>query len=128
MEVRFLSLARVLRIHRTSIDAYGGEATVRDMGLLESAVAQPRAGFGGQYLHEDLSAMAAAYAFHIAGNHPFVDGNKRTAALAAYVFLALNEVTFRAPEKEYEEAILAVARGEMSKAQLTDFFRRHVSD
>jgi death-on-curing protein len=125
MDPRFLSLVRVLEIHRSSIDAYGGEPTVRDMGLLESALAQPQAAFGGQFLHEDLPAMAAAYAYHIASNHPFVDGNKRTAALAAFVFLAMNDVDFDAPEKEYEEAILAVARGDMTKSALTEFFRRY---
>ena len=125
MRIKFLSLARVLRIHRSSIEAYGGEPTVRDMGLLESALAQPRAAFGGQFLHEDLPAMAAAYAYHIASNHPFVDGNKRTAALAAFVFLEINGIKFRAPEKEYEEVILSVASGEMSKSALTEFFRRY---
>src|SRR5687768_16050267 len=119
MPIKFLSLARVLRIHRSSIEAYGGEPTVRDMGLLESALAQPRAAFGGQFLHEDLPAMAAAYAYHIACNHPFVDGNKRTAALAAFVFLEINGVKLRAPEKEYEEVILAVASAKMSKSALT---------
>src|SRR2546430_666844 len=101
MPVKFLSLARVLRIHRSSIDAYGGDPSVRDMGLLESAIAQPRATFGGEYLHEDLAAMAAAYLYHIVSNHPFVDGNKRTGSLAAFVFLGMNDVDFAAPEKEF---------------------------
>src|SRR3954454_3965932 len=103
MATRFLSLSRVLRIHRSSIDAYGGEPSVRDMGLLESALAQPRAAFGGEFLHEDLAAMAAAYLFHIVANHPFVDGNKRTGALAAFVFLGLNKIDFDAPESEFQD-------------------------
>src|SRR5687767_10360587 len=102
MEPRFLSLARVLRLHRSSIDHYGGDPGVRDMGLLESAIAQPRASFGGEYLHADLAAMAAAYVFHLVSNHPFVDGNKRTGALAGYVFLVMNDADFDATEKEFE--------------------------
>src|SRR5438552_1537245 len=128
MQPRFLSLARVLQIHRSSIEKYGGEPTVRDMGLLESAIAQPRAGFAGEYLHEDLAAMAAAYLYHLVSNHPFVDGNKRTGALAAYVFLQINRIDFKAPEGEYEEVVLKVARGEISKAEVTDFIRKYASE
>src|SRR5688572_19942543 len=123
MDVRFLSLTEVLRIHRSSIDAYGGDPAIRDIGLLESALAQPRAAFGGQYLHEDLPAMAAAYLYHIASNHPFVDGNKRTGAGAAFVFLRLNDVKVTAPEDEFTEITLAVAKGEASKEAVTEFFR-----
>ena len=83
MPVRFLSLARVLRIHRSCIEAYGGDPAVRDMGLLESALAQPRASFGGQYLHEDIAAMAAAYLFHIVSNHPFIELDSKTALMHA---------------------------------------------
>ena len=75
MNIRFLSLSRVLQIQRESIDVYGGDPGVRDMGLLESAIAQPRAAFAGQFLHEDLPTMAAAYLYHLVMNHPFVDGN-----------------------------------------------------
>ena len=125
MDPHFLSLARVLEIHRSSIEHYGGEPTVRDIGLFESAIAQPRASFGGNYLHEDLAAMAGAYLYHLVSNHPFVDGNKRTGALAAYVFLQMNDVDFTAPEKEFEQVVLKVARGETSKAQVTDFIRKH---
>ena len=125
MQPTFLNLARVLHLHRSSIDLYGGDPGVRDMGLLESAVAQPRAKFGGEFLHGDLAAMAAAYVFHLVSNHPFIDGNKRTGALAGFVFLEINEIDFRASENAYEQAVLAVARGEMSKEQLTEFFRKH---
>ena len=86
----FLSKHTVLDIHDAQIAEHGGDPGVRDEGLLESALAQPQAGFGGQYLHEDLFAMAAAYVFHLAGNHAFVDGNKRTGLAAALVFLEVN--------------------------------------
>lgn len=126
MQPRFLSLARVLRLHRSSILKYGGEPSVRDMGLLESAIAQPRAAFGGEFLHEDLAAMAAAYLFHVVSNHAFVDGNKRTGALAAYVFLKMNDVELKAPEKKFEAIVRGVARAEVSKAQVTDFIRSNI--
>ena len=123
MDPKFLSLARVMEIHRESIEHYGGDPGVRDLGLLQSALAQPRAGFGGQYFHEDLAAMAAAYLCQIVSNHPFVDGNKRTGALAAFVFLEMNGVDFDADDSEFEAVVLAVARGEMDKASVAHFFR-----
>ncbi len=81
-----LSLAEVLEIHRDQIERYGGHAGLRDLGLLQSALAMPAARFGGRYLHGDLLEMAAAYLFHIEQNHPFIDGNKRTGTVAAIVF------------------------------------------
>jgi death-on-curing protein len=74
----FLSLERVLRIHRSMIEQYGGEEGIRDAGLLHFAIAVPQASFGGEYLHADLFEMAAAYLYHIVQNHPFIDGNIRT--------------------------------------------------
>jgi death-on-curing protein len=128
MEPHVLSLAQALRVHRSSIDAFGGDPGVRDLGLLESAVAQPRAAFGGQYLHDGIPAMAAAYLFHIVSNHPSIDGNKRTGALASYVFLQINGLDFDADENTFTDVTLAVARGEMSKEELIDFFRQHVCE
>ena len=78
---RFLSVDDVLVLHAIAIEDQGGDPLLRDHGLLESAVATPAQQFGGQYLHEDIPAMAAAYAFHICKNHPFADGNKRTAKM-----------------------------------------------
>ena len=86
----FLALGEVVELHRRMVEEFGGSAEVRDMGLLQSALAMPMAQFGGEYLHPDLAAMGAAYLFHIACNHPFVDGNKRIAATAARVFLKMN--------------------------------------
>ncbi|MBI3855807.1 MAG: Fic family protein, partial [Planctomycetes bacterium] len=77
MTLLFLSTESVQRIHEDQIQRYGGSLGIRDMGLLESAVAMPQAGSGGQYFHTDLYEMAAAYLFHLVKNHPFVDGNKR---------------------------------------------------
>ncbi len=82
-QYRFLTVDEVLELHDLQIQRYGGSSGVRDKGLLESAVAMPQASFGGKYMHEGLFQMAAAYAFHIAENQPFIDGNKRTALAAA---------------------------------------------
>ena len=89
-EPSFLTLAEVLEIQHVQIERYGGDPTLRDRGLLESALAVPESSFGGEFLHPTLFAMAAAYAYHIAENQPFVDGNKRTGLAAALVFLAIN--------------------------------------
>lgn len=128
MEPRFLSLGRVIAIQRDSIDHYGGDSGVRDMGLLESAIAQPRAAFGGQYLHEDLASMAATYLFHLAMNHPFVDGNKRVGATAAFIFLDMNKAEFTADEKAFKELVMDLAAGKFDKADVIAFFKKHVRE
>ena len=127
MDPTFLTLDEVVAIHRDQIERYGGSLGVRDWGLLQSAVAMPAATFGGQFLHTDLYEMAAAYLFHIAQNHPFIDGNKRVGAVAADVFLALNEVRLVASEVEYAELVISVARGETSKSAAAEFFRAHTA-
>ncbi len=121
----FLNLSEVLRIHRDQIERYGGERGIRDLGLLQSAITMPAAGFGGRFLHSDLFEMAAAYLFHITRNHPFVDGNKRTGAVCALVFLELNDIEVDASEDELVEIVTAVAEGRAGKEAVADFFRRH---
>jgi len=121
----FLGLDEVLELHRDQIERYGGSAGVRDLGLLESALAAPQAGSGGEYFHADLREMAAAYLFHIVRNHPFVDGNKRVGALAAFVFLRLNGRTLTASERAFERLVRRVADGRADKATVIAFFRRH---
>jgi len=86
--VLFLTLDDILESHQNQIETYGGSHGVRDIGLLESAIAQPEASFGGQYLHADIFEMAAAYLYHLVMNHPFVDGNKRVGLEASLIFLA----------------------------------------
>jgi death-on-curing protein len=119
--VRFLSIANVLAIHADTIAEEGGSAGVRDIGLLESAVAMPQATYEGAYLHPGVAAMAAAYLFHLCQNHAFLDGNKRTAAFSTVLFLALNGIPddVLPPESELEHRTLAVARGDMSKTDIT---------
>src|ERR1039458_2422819 len=105
-EPKFLTLEQVLEIHRVQLDLYGGQDGIRDLGSLESAVAQPEAGFGDQYLHPFPFGMAAAYAYHIAENQPFVDGNKRTALDCALTFLAANEIMIEDPHMELFQAMI----------------------
>jgi death-on-curing protein len=121
----FLGLDEVIEIHRDQVERYGGHPGVRDLGLLQSAIAVPQASHGGEYLHDDLFEMAAAYLFHIVQNHPFVDGNKRVGAVAALVFLALNSVEVRVSNEALFQTVLAVAQGKLGKAAIADFLRRH---
>jgi death on curing protein len=124
--ILFLTRDDVLYIHQDQIARYGGDAAVRDTGLLDSAIAQPSGTFGGQWLHEFPHGMAAAYAFHLVSNHPFVDGNKRTGFASALSFLDLNEYRLQADRQAGEQIVLAVAQGLLSKDRVIDFFRQHV--
>lgn len=127
--IRFLSVENVLAIHQDTIDNEGGRPGIRDVGLLESAVAMPQSQFSGQYLHSGLAAMAAAYLFHLCQNHAFIDGNKRTAAFACLLFLYLNGVAEDAlprPE-ELERITLSVASSELDKSQLTEWLQQALS-
>ncbi len=121
----FLSLAEVLEIHRDQIERYGGRTGLRDLGLLESALAMPAAGFGGRYLHTDLIEMAAAYLFHIVQNHPFIDGNKRTGTVATIIFLSMNGIDLEAEETKLEKIVMDVAKGKASKSAVVDFLRKN---
>jgi death-on-curing protein len=121
----FLQLDQILRLHQSLIDHYGGMDGVRDTGLLESAIAQPQAGFGGEYLHGDIFMKAAAYMFHLVQNHPFLDGNKRIGAASAIVFLAVNDVQIDNDEDGLIALTLSVATGQLGKDEIADWFRQH---
>lgn len=110
--------------HAEQLAEHGGAEGVRDDGLLESAFARPRN--LADYGDPDVAALAASYAFGIARNHPFVDGNKRTAAVVAETFLVLNGFLLTATDAELVVAILALAAGELTEEDLTDWFRQHV--
>jgi len=122
----FLTVEHILAIHDRVIEEFGGDPTVRDRGLLESAVMMPAARYAGKFLHPDLSAMAAAYLFHLCRNHPFTDGNKRTALTAAEVFLLLNDHQLKAANREVERLVLGIAEGRLSKDEVTAFLHKHV--
>lgn len=117
-EPDFLSLEEVLFLHEEQLARYGGAGGIRDAGLLESAVAIPQATFDGKLVHGDLFAVAAAYAFHIAQNQPFVDGNKRTGLAAALVFLDLNGVEIKDPAGALYGAMLDMAERRLDKEGL----------
>ncbi len=97
---------------------------MRDLGLLQSALAQPGAGSGGEYFHKDLYEMATAYLFHLARNHAFVDGNKRTALASCLVFLAFNGIEIDADPLELENVTIAATEGQLEKPEIADFLRR----
>lgn len=122
-EPLFLDLDDVLQIQADTIAQEGGAPGVRDIALIDSAVAAPRASFGGEFLHPDLAAMTAALMFALIGNHGFVDGNKRVGTLAGLVFRAVNGVEVFPPAKELEDIALSVARGEMSRESLAEWWR-----
>jgi death on curing protein len=115
-EPLFLDVEDVIEIHATQLEVYGGSPGLRDRGLLESAVAQPQASFGGEFAHRGLFAMATAYLFHIVSNHPFVDGNKRAGLLAALVFLDMNGISVDHPSEALYELTMNVAEGRLQKA------------
>jgi len=124
-EPLFLGVDEVIEIHRDQLERYGGQPGILDMELLQSAVAMPAAGFGEDYLHSDIFEMAAAYLFHIVRNHPFVDGNKRTGAVAGLVFLMMNGIALHASEKSLEKMVRSVADGKIDKAGVSAFFHKH---
>jgi death-on-curing protein len=119
-----LGVEIVAEIHREVLSAFGGGQGVRDASLLESAVAAPRASFGGQSVFADLVEVAAAYLFYLCRNHPFVDGNKRTAMVAAIVFLRLNGIEPAEDSDAWEALVLDVANSKLDREQATRRLRR----
>jgi death-on-curing protein len=125
VDIRFLTVEDALQLHADQVAMYGGEPSVRDRGLLESALAQPRATYDGRSLHGDLFEMAAAYMFHIVQNHPFVDGNKRAGLIAALVFLIDNGIHLEAASGQLYSLTIGVASGDIHKPEIAAFFRSH---
>jgi death on curing protein len=123
-DILFLTLAEVVDIHGNQIELYGGLPGIRDINLLSSAIAMPHASFHGEYLHNDIFEMAAAYAFHISRNHPFVDGNKRTALVSAMVFLELNGSSISDPHGELYDAMLNLSTGKLNKSEFASILRK----
>jgi len=123
VKAAFVSLDEVLALHADQISRYGGEAGVRDLALLTSALAVPQARFGGQWLHPTLHEMAAAYLFHLIRKHPFIDGNKRAGLVCAIAFLGLNGLELIADPDDLVELVLGVAEGRTDKAQVAVFLK-----
>jgi len=124
--MRYLGLTQVVELHERIVGATGGALGVRDLGALESALAQPKATFAGRDLHRTLAEKAAALCFSLAQNHPFVDGNKRVAHAAMETFLVLNGWEVRASVDQQERLMLQLATGEISRDELASWLRDHV--
>jgi len=123
--MRYLTLGEVVELHQGVLAMTGGASGIRDVGLLESALAQPKATFDGADLHPTLIDKAAALGFSLVANHPFVDGNKRVGHAAMEVFLVLNGYEIDAPVDEQERLMLDVAAGTADRAKLTAWLERH---
>ncbi len=125
--MRFITLVEVLALHRQIIEQSAGMLGIRDLGLLESAIAQPRMTFGSEELYPTVIDKAVALGFSIIMNHPFVDGNKRTGHAALETFLILNGLEISASVDEQEQVILAVASGAIGREAFTAWLQHHVT-
>ncbi len=123
--MRYLSLGEVVRLHHMLLEQSGGASGLRDLGLLDSALAQPRATFDGRDLHATLIDKAAALCASLVHNHPFVDGNKRVGHAAMATFLILNGVDISASTDEQEQLILDVAAGRRRREDVAAWLRQH---
>ncbi len=121
-----LAIEMVHEIHVSVLKAFGGSSGLRDEGLLASAVLAPQSTFGGKSPYKDLVEVASAYLFSLSANHPFVDGNKRTAMAAAIVFLRLNGIETKPDSAEWEKLVLEVACGEIDRAETAKRLRKLV--
>ena len=124
--MRFLTLGEVIELHQRLLAQSGGGSGLRDLGLLESALAQPRATFDGTDLHQTIAEKAAAVGFALIANHPFVDGNKRIGHAVMEVFLVLNGHEIDASVDDQERVILAVASGHLDRAGLSQWLKSHL--
>ena len=124
IEPPFLSEAIILRLHKDQLERFGGQDGIRDENSLKSAVAMPQAGLGGQFFRSYPYGMAAAYAFHIAENQPFIDGNKRTALAAALTFLEACDISIEDPTSALFDAMIALGNRQLSKDGLEQLFAK----
>ena len=119
----WITLGVVLAIHDEQLAEHGGQAGIRDRGLLESALSRPRSQFA--YGETALTRLAASYAFGISRNHPFLDGNKRTSLVVAELFLELNGCELTASDAQCITTFLQLAAGDLSEDQLADWIATH---
>jgi len=123
--IRYLLLAEILELHRSVIERWGGAGGIRDLGALESALAQPRQSFGGQDLYPDLTSKAAALCLSLVLNHPFIDGNKRIGHAAMETFLIVNGSELLASVDEQERIMLDLAAGTLSRENFVKWVTQH---
>jgi death-on-curing protein len=124
--MRYISLAEVVELHRRVIEASGGSRGVRDLGAIESAIAQPRMSFGGDDLYPSVAEKAAALCFSLVRNHPFVDGNKRVGHAALETFLVLNGFELDATVDEQERLMLTLAAGDLGRPEFVQWISEHL--
>lgn len=125
--IYFIPKELILYFYDQLIQRYGGTHGIRDENLLNSALQQPKATYDGNYLHDTIIKMAAAYGFHICNNHPFIDGNKRIALVAMDIFLQRNGFEIIATEKETYKTIIRLSSGQLSKKNLTNWLINNTS-
>lgn len=123
--MKYLTPQQVLLIHDQAIKRYGGSFGLRDLGLLESAIARPRASFDGEDLYHSVFEKSAALMHSLLKNHPFVDGNKRTALASAGIFLLLNGHRLINSHEEEVEFALKVENGSLSIEEIAVWFGKH---
>ena len=122
----FVDIELAIAIHDDLIDTFGGSLGIRDLALLESALAQPQASFFGSLLHEKIEEQAAAYLYHICKNHPFIDGNKRTALGVMEAFLGINGWELNISNQDLENLVLEVANDRLDKSSITEIIKEHL--
>ncbi len=124
--MRYLALSEVVELHRRLLEQTGGAVGIRDLGALESALAQPRMTFADSDLYPTLVDKAAALCLSLVGNHPFVDGNKRVGHAAMETFLVLNGAEIDASLDEQERVMLDLAAGRIDRDRLVNWLRQHL--
>jgi death-on-curing protein len=125
-EIRFLGFDEVLAIHDEQLALYGGAAGILDEGVVRSAMAAASASFGGQYFHEDVAAMAAAYLYSFSASQGFADGNKRTAANCATAFLVINGYDLNCSSEELYDVTMRVANHLMDRDGAAAWLRERI--
>ncbi|BAZ28671.1 death-on-curing family protein [Cylindrospermum sp. NIES-4074] len=126
--LKFVEKEDVLSIHDKQIRLYGGLSGIRDEGSLESAISQPQATYGGEFLHPTIFEQAAAYLFHINKNHAFIDGNKRVSFAVMVTFLNMNDYKINMEDDEAEELTIQVADDKVSKEELIEILKGCITE
>ena len=122
--MRFLTLIEVLELHRRVLKQSGGTSGIRDLGLLESAIAQPQMTFSGEELYPSLLEKSVALGFSMIMNHPFVDGNKRTGHASMETFLFLNGMEINTSVDKQERVVLAITSGELKREEFVEWLQQ----
>ena len=125
MAIHFLPEEVVIIIHSDLLERYGGKAGIRDIALLQSALAQPKVTVGRKFVHKSVFDKAAAYGFHLCKNHPFIDGNKRVAFVLMDIFLQRNGWEIAANEEDAYSLMIDLSSGNVSKTELSSWLKNH---